>query len=217
PKAYVVHEPINIDHLAYQKAFHNRNYSFKYINEFRKKEIYLRVKNKNIEIYGEVNSLLRRHFDALRMAFPKATFLLLIRNGKDVVRSLMSRETMTKKDPNTRYIYPSENDPYQKKWKDMSRFEKLCWYWQIAYKDLKTKIDKVIKFEKIISSYEYFQKNVLKPLQLEISEEIWRNEIKKPKNATINYTFPHWTKWENHRKKKFDEICGEIMKEFGYY
>ena len=125
PGALVVHEPIETDFRAYQVAFHNPEKSKDHTQSFRSKEIYLRVRKKKILTYGEMNSLLRRHVTALRDAFVNSQFIHLIRDGRDVIRSMTARKTMTAEDLNTRDIYPKERDPWKLKWSTMSRFKKL--------------------------------------------------------------------------------------------
>jgi|Deesub1362A_J573_1020465.scaffolds.fasta_scaffold00470_10 hypothetical protein len=216
PDACVVHEPVKDDFQAYQEAFHSEEKAKRYIQGFRKKEIYLRVRNQPIHSYGEVNSVLRRHCYALKEAFPNATFVHLVRDGRDVVRSMMSRKTMTADDPNTRRIYPKRGDPWRDKWPEMSRFERLCWYWQVENRYLRSCIKRTVQLERIVSSYEYFSDEVLKPLNLEIPEGIWQEAVKSPKNVTREYKLPHWSEWEQEKVAAFWRICGDEMKANGY-
>lgn len=215
PGALVVHEPF-IEAVPHQEAFHDPRKAKEYIQNFRKKESYSRVHKLDIETYGEVNSFLRRHCNALKTAFPKAKLLHLVRDGRDVIRSMYSRETMKPRAYDTRRIYPRENDPWRDEWPRMLRFEKLCWYWMVENKYLRECIGKTIHFEKIILEYDYFKKNVLKPLNLEISRETWEEIINKPKNATVSHKLPHWSKWDKRTKEAFERICGEEMRKSGY-
>lgn len=216
PGAYVVHEPVREDFQAYQEAFHSDKKGIDYVQSFRKKEIYLRARSKNIETYGEVNPALRRHCHALKQAFPNATFIHLVRDGRDVIRSMMSRNTMTSKDPNTRRIYPTNGDRWYDEWGKMNRFEKLCWYWQVANGYLRNSIPKTIQFEKLISSYEYFRENLLDPLNINITKDVWREATAIPKNSTKKYTIPDWSNWGSEKTETFWKICGEELLKNGY-
>lgn len=217
PGTYVAHEPVQRDFRAYQRAFHSEEEAMKYIQGFRKREIYLRCRDKGINTYGEVNSVLRRHCNALKQAFPEAVFLHLIRDGREVVRSMMSRDTMTEKDPKIQYIYPAENDPCCDKWSEMTRFEKLCWLWRVENEYLQNVIQAgPIQIEKLCSSYKYFEKHVLIPLNLEISEDIWLQHAKLPKNVTREYKFSHFSQWDGKTAETFENICGEEMEANGY-
>ncbi len=214
--AYIVHEPVKEDFQAYQNAFYNNAKARDYIERFRKKEIYLRARGKQIDTYGEVNSVLRRHYNALNEAFPQANFIHLIRDGREVVRSMFSRKTMTSEDPNTRLIHPKKEDPWRKQWPTMTRFERLCWYWQVENHYLRNSIGYTVQFKKLISSYNYFKEKVLDILQLNIKEDVWRLAINTPKNTTKRYLISHWSDWDNKRKEAFEKICGTEMKENGY-
>ena len=95
PHSYVVHEPVQRDFSAYQDAFHSPEKADLYIRRFRGKEMFLRASGRGVSTYGEVNSTMRRHVHALRRIFPNARYLHLVRDGRDVVRSMMARATMT--------------------------------------------------------------------------------------------------------------------------
>lgn len=214
--AYIVHEPVRSDFRAYSEAFFSERKALKYIKTFRKKEIFLRVKFKDKEVYGEVNSVIRRHCKAIRELFPNAIIFHLVRDGRDVVRSMMARKTMTNEDQITKNIRPTEENPWYNKWANMNRFEKSCWYWDVENRYLHENIDTIIYFEQLISDYDYFNKKILEPLNLEIPKEIWEQEIKSPKNITQKFTIPKWNDWDSEKLESFNRICGETMKELGY-
>lgn len=213
---YVVHEPVREDFKAHQDAFHCNEKARDYIQNFRKKEIYLRACNRELHAYGEVNGILRRHCLALKEAFPKAKLIHLIRDGRDVVRSMMSRKTMTAEDANTGRIYPAKADPWQDKWPGMSRFERICWYWQAENRYLRQSIETRVQLEKIVSSYDYFKSKLLDELGLEISRQAWQEAASIPKNATEQHKISHWREWGQDMMRRFQDICGEEMAENGY-
>ena len=214
--ALVMHEPVRSDFRAYQEAFFSERKAYKYFKNFRKKEIYLRAKDKDLEVYGEVNSVIRRHCNAIRETFPNAHIIHLVRDGRDVVRSMMARKTMTDQDANTKRIKPTKDSPWYDKWANMNRFEKLCWYWDIENRYLHENTNKTIYFEKLISNYEYIKENLLTPLNLDIPKELWEQEINNPKNVTKKYTISHWDTWEFDKLEAFNKICGETMKRLAY-
>lgn len=215
PKAIVFHEPFP-EAIPYQLAFKSAEAGYKYILEFRRKYIYLRIRNLDATFYGEVNGYLRRHVKALKKTFPNATFIHLVRDGRDVVRSMYSRETMLPGAVGTRMIFPHKNDPYYGKWNTMSRFEKLCWYWTVENKYIRINIGKTVQFEKMLTNYKYFKKNVLEPLNLDISNTIWLEAKRQPKNISKTYKLPYWTKWTFKMRQTFEQICGEEMSACGY-
>ena len=171
----------------------------------------------DIDIYGEVNSFLRRHCEALKKAFPNVTILHLVRDGRAVVRSMYSRETMMPGAYDTKYVRPKPGGPYYEKWDKMSRFEKLCWYWAVENEYLyRCTNGRIVHFEKIVRDYEYFKEKVLEPLGLDIPREIWEREVRRPRNISLQYKLPHWKEWDKWMEERFREICGEIMEKLGY-
>jgi hypothetical protein len=216
PGAYVVHEPVREDFRSYEEVFYNEKKAHKYIQGFRKKEIYDRAREREIHTYGEVNSVLRRHCNALKKSFPNAQIFHLIRDGRDVVRSSMSRGTMLANHPSTQKIRPTPESPWKDKWNSMTQFEKICWYWDVENCYLNESIKKTLQFEKLISSYEYFKEHLLDPLEFKISKETWQKEVHSPKNITSQYTIPHWSEWDKREMDAFNEICGDTMRANGY-
>jgi hypothetical protein len=130
---------------------------------------------------------------------------------------MTARKTMTAEDLNTRNIYPKERDPWKLKWSTMSRFEKMCWYWQTENCYLRTSIKNTVKLEEIILNYDYFQTKLLDPLGLDISEEIWRNSVISPKNKTQCHVVPHWSEWDCDTLSAFEKICSKEMEANGYF
>lgn len=216
PGVWVVHEPVHDDYAAYQKAFHSEEDAYRYIHRFRSREIYLRLRHQEFTSYGEVNSLLRRHCNALKRAFPRATLLHLVRDGRDVVRSMISRKTMAPEDPNTALIYPPDGDPWKNEWDQMSRFEKLCWYWQTENQYLRQCIGRTVQLERLILSYDSFETELLSPLGIEISKHAWQAAVTRPVNMTNQHRIPHWSEWGGEREASFWRICGAEMAEYGY-
>lgn len=217
PAAYVEHEPVTEDFPAYQCAYWDQEAARSYVLKFRMKEIYARCSHHAyISVYGEVNSALRRHVLALCEAFPAAATIHLVRNGRDVVRSMYARKTMTAADPNTRYIAPRSDDPFREKWTSMTRFEKLCWYWQVENAFLRSVIPNTIQFECIQQDYAYLQSHVLNPLGLHIDAETWQHHAGTKINRTMTPGLPHWEKWPSELAENFNQICCAEMSALGY-
>ena len=214
--AAIFHEPVYEDYQAYLRAFHNPDDAKRYIDNFRKKEMYLRVRDKEFMIYGEVNSLLRRHVTALKDAFPNATMIHLIRDGREVVRSMMSRNTMTAKDKHTFGIRPKEGDPWREKWDELDRFARICWYWQVENAYLRSVMPPAIKFEDIISDYDDFKGKILDSCHVFISKSIWEEAVNHPVNKSKVYQMLCWDEWSRDQKKMFEDICSKEMIAGGY-
>jgi hypothetical protein len=217
PESQVCHEPTRADFAAYVEAFYDENAAIDYLQRFRKKEIYLRIREENPRTYGEVNTNMRRHCNALEQEFPNLTLIHLVRDGRDVVRSMMSRRTFQPWDPVTSQIHPLDVEgEWAKTWPQMKRFEKACWYWMIENRFLRRRIGRVTQFERLISDYGYFASHLLAPLGLTISQSEWEVAKRRPKNVTRQYQIPHWSEWDDEKKQAFEKICGAEMRANGY-
>ena len=210
PGASVYHETKG-DSNALVEAYWDLRKGEKYIQGTRKRLIAARVMQSHCQVYGEVNSLLRFHVDALRN-LGSPIILHLVRDGRNVVRSGMNRNTFTPADKRmTGRLRPHIGDPYDNRWNTMDRFARMCWYWASTINYLLQLQVPTVRFEDLIGSYEQFKNQILEPLGLEISREHWQGEIRKPKNATEQKTFPVWEDWTLEQKCQFLEICGNTM------
>lgn len=214
--AIVFHEPIPEDFDAFLTAYEDKKSAFRYISKYRKKKIYSLVKNKDVKTYGEVNSVLRYHAEAIIKCFPHAKTLHLVRDGRDVVRSFISRIHYTKGSKGHHALKPAKNDPLYYEWNKLNRFEKVCWLWADANRQVRQQVNRYVKFEKIISDYNYFEENIENYLGLCIGRKKWIEAASKPKNSTKNFVIPHWKEWNDNLSKSFERICGEEMRIYGY-
>jgi len=213
-KADVYHEPFD-ETIPSQYAYIDESFSYNYFWNFRIFEMYSRA-NKNARIYGEVNSYLRRFVKAIKVIVPNAKLLYLVRDGRDVVRSMYNRFTMMDNAYDTRLIKPRGSDPLYRVWGRLSRFAKLCWYWASENKNLLSELGEPIKFELIVSDYEYLKERVLRPLNLDIPYEVWDRFRRIRLNISRRRLLPHWREWGVNMRKTFEVICGEVMTELGY-
>jgi hypothetical protein len=214
--AVVFHEPIRSDVDAYRRGFFSPDDAERYIASFRKKEMYLRTRKKDFTVYGEVNSLLRRHYHPLRRHFPAAGFLHLVRDGRDVVRTMMSTDALKPGFMWTWWLRPHESDPFFSQWSTMDRFAKLCWYWRVENHHLRTSIGNTVKFEDVTRNYGCFEQRILHPFGLRIAESLWMQQTAVQRNPTSRYTLPHWREWDAERTRTFETICGDEMRANGY-
>lgn len=227
----VQHEANVNDYLYYARALQNENDAYIYIKEYRLKEIYHRISpysptnpqslipnpQSPIPIYGEINPFLRRHSKAIKELLPQAKQFHLVRDGRDVLRSLMSRELFDVNDPMATLIFPNMEDAYFKEWKSMSRFEKLCWLWQCDNEYLRKNISHLIQFEQLSTDYDYFKTNLMDYLAIgNISADVWKEGMQKVNNETPVYRFPVYKDWSNKDNAAFERICGEEMSKCGY-
>lgn len=215
--ALVLHEPVAEDFDALVDAHKSSEMASRYINAFRKRRMHCLASGKDVSTYGEVNSNLRFHTSALKEAFPNATLLHLVRDGRDVVRSIMARDHYTGDGVGHHSLSPQEDDPLWQEWGELTRFEKICWLWADGNSRVRQDVGSFVKFEKLISDYSYFEEEIEARLGVRVGEERWRAAIKRPRNVSEKYVVPRWTEWESSLVRQFDRICGDEMRKFGYY
>ncbi len=226
---YSVHEPkpdfvkLGVDY-AYGQV--DKSKAVKKIERGRR-AICKDVKRHGKDMYVESNNRVFSLIGALDEVFDDYKIIHIVRDGRDYVRSGMSRDWWyTDKDWNPR-MKASEfkDDPYRDKWEDMSRFEKICWRWQkkdgIIYESLIDKDNFIrLKFEDIFKDEDYagiYEMGEYIGLE---NEEIKKNIEKmmdRKINATKEYEIDKWPEWTEEMIETFEEIAGDHMKKYFDY
>jgi hypothetical protein len=186
------------------------------------------------EFYGEVNSYLRYEADWLCARFDP-TLIHLVRDGRDFVRSAYIRGVYTPHEIDGPVV-PRDDDPFAGRWAEMTRFQRICWYWMHTNEYLASRVERCVRFEDLLRDYETLRKGILEPTGVQVPEAVWRAEIDRPKNTSRRYRIrlaaarllrgrkslprfdplPHWSDWEDERVRQFREICAPTMRRFGY-
>ncbi len=214
--AYVFHEPVFEDFMAHAKAHYDQQAADDYMQAYRKKEIFVRMRHRTPGVYGEVTSTLRCHAAAIQKAFPGVTLIHLVRDGRAVVRSAMGRRTLTLGNPLSMTLHPTESDPWKTRWAAMDRFARICWLWQEENARLRKTIGRTVQLERILGSYDYFRDGVLDPCGIHVGEQQWERAIASPRNITTSYQMPKWEDWSSEQQRIYREICGDEMAKCGY-
>ncbi len=215
-RVYVYHEPVLEDMAAQVAAYYSDAQGLRYLQNFRKREICSRIKQYPAGIYGEVNPQLRYHVRVIQKAFPGSKVLHIVRDGRKVVRSTLSRKTYTIRRPNSMAIHPLPDDPWRERWDGMDRFQRICWNWMNDNRRLRITIGHPIQFESYLSDFDYFEREIASPLGITIARADWQAHISTPRNTTGQFTFPDWNEWTKEQQKSFEAICGEEMVLNGY-
>jgi len=216
PDAVIEHEANVDDYWYYFLALRSEAEAEKYIRDFRLAEIYYRMRNRPEGLYGEINPYLRRHCKALKRQLPRARLFHLVRDGKKVVRSLMSREIMAKNDPLRPLAQPPPDDPYVNQWQAMSRFEKICWLWQSDNKYMRETTGLTLQFETLIRDYDYFRAKLTDPIGIDVSRAAWEENTRLIGNPTPAFRMDSWSRWSDSERDVFRAICGKEMEACGY-
>ena len=216
-KQVIVMHEVNInDYWYYAKAIHSHEEALAYIRDYRLNEICRRLKNESFQTYGEINPFLRRHCAAISVVLPHATQFHVVRDPRKVIRSLMSRELLGRKDPMAKLVRPPVEDPLTEQWNTLSRFEKLCWLWASDNKFIRAHVSHNIRFEFLLKDFDYFREMVLDFLGLEMAESTWAAGVSSVNNATPCHAFPEFSDWSSSERRAFYSICGGEMAFYGY-
>ncbi len=216
PDAVIEHEANVVDYWYYPQALHSEPDAEKYIREYRLPEIVYRMRHRPGNLYGEINPFLRRHCRALQKLLPRARFFHLVRDGRKVVRSIMSRQTLDRTDPVGHLIRPPHDDPYAGAWEKMSRFEKICWLWQFDNRYLRESTGITLPFERLITDWDYFKKELADRIGIDVSQEVWQDYSRRVGNPTPTFRMGQWSSWAGLERDQFIAICGKEMKACGY-
>jgi len=216
PDAMVLHEANVNDYWYYARAIHSKSDALQYLKDYRLRDIYQRAHTATFSTYGEINPFLRRHCEALARVLPAARQFQIVRNPRKVLRSLMSRELLGSKDPMEPLVYPNDSEPFAATWKDLDRFQKVCWLWASDNRFIRTHVHHCVKFELLTRDFDYFEHNILDYLGLKMAADDWSKEVARVNNPTPRHTFPKYSDWSPQQKASFEKICGEELAAYGY-
>lgn len=213
---YVVHEPVPDEQYYHVEAFMRPERALPYLQEFRLREMAFRIRALRPAVYGEVNGALRRHVGALRELVPDFRIVHLVRDGRDVVTSVMNTETYTPHDKTYADFHPPTDTIDLARWQSMDRFSKACWLWACENAHLRKYASHRARFEDITAGYDLFKKQILDPLDLNFEESVWATHNSKPLNATQVTRHPGYEGWTDAQKDTFWCLCENEMTVHGY-
>lgn len=98
----------------------------------------------------------------------------------------------------------------------MERFARLCWYWRTENAFVRQAIGVTVRFEDLLSDYDYFAERLLDPCHVKVSHERWKEAVSRPKNQTTQHRLSDAASWSAELRETFNSICGEEMRASGY-
>ena len=173
-----------------------------------------------VNLTAESDQRLWNLIDLIHEILPGAKFIHLVRNGRDTVRSTNARHWFHEDDVHVnrsmwaKYRLNGMNLGVES-WKEMSAFQKNCWYWQYINVNVSEAISQLpdhLTFTVQLESLENEKVDLFKFLG--VSEGGIR--LKKEnavKSVNKNDYDESWSPEENNQ---FREICGSAMNKFGY-
>lgn len=217
PDVHAVHEPVPEEQFYHMTALMNPETSLSYIRKFRIREMAYRIKKIKCSRYGEINGCLRRHLSALKEVIPFMKRVHLIRDGRNVVSSMLNRRTLTPEDRIYYKMIPPKEDMNPAEWKRLDRFQKICWMWAYENRHMRKGCDFSVRFEDLISEYGYMKENLLIPLDLSLDLSIWKTYASHPINESGHILKKNlYPNWSRNEKKYFWKVCGPEMERFQY-
>lgn len=179
------------------------------------------LKRQNINFYIESNNRFFSLTHPLQRVFPDSKIIYIVRDGRDYVRSGMSRSWYTEDDKSPRLradMFP--DDPYANQWNQMSRFQKIAWRWQKKDGFINRDFDKLensikVKFEDIF--YDPERQGLFEITRfIGIPDDLVKYPLEqigdKKVHANSKQIIPKWTHWDDQMKRDFDAIAGDHMK-----
>ena len=146
------------------------------------------VKENFMGVERECNSFLVPFADAIRQEFPECNIFQLVRDPRNVVRSLISNDLYSGDNVSYHNIKLFDKSPIGEKWEELNQFQKTCWYWRLWNKKLRKLGCPVIRLEDLRGS---------------------------PVHSKLK-TFPCWKDWTKEQKDYFNKIVWPEAKYYGY-
>lgn len=121
-----------------------------------------------------------------------------------------------------------DGDSYKNKWKEMSRFEKLCWLWRVENSYAlncaeNTNAVKLFRYEDIFNESENYESLIQMlefltafPNGYNARWNLKRELLGEHVNTKKRNVFPQWSEWGVEQSLLLDKHCGELMRRFGY-
>jgi len=168
--------------------------------------------------YVEANNFFFSMIPELRKNFKNVKIILVVRNGKDFVRSALNRGNFSDNDIKERLRGDLCKDVSKDKWAGWTALQKCTWLWVFKNNFVeKQNPDLVVKFEDIFLDKE--RKGLRKiceeigiPYDEKLADKIFSERINKAGSTFV----PKYKEWSDHWKKDFEEVAGKTMEHYDY-
>jgi len=194
-----------------------------------------KINKRNIKLYIESDWQASYLIPVLNDLFNNVSYIWVIRNGIDFVRSAYSKKMPQQK--NTPYVYSANdksfqltpklfaNNPYANVWDTWDRFSKICWYWTTLNSIIEKDLTKNTKSRYIQVKYEdIFQdsthqglKDIIQFIGLPKNEKSISAALMNKVNKTDSFKLPdNFSDWPPMYRENFTTLCGKAMEKYGY-
>lgn len=230
--AYSVHEPgpdFLEQSVLYRQGKLDAN-SFAKQLKFHRSLICKKLYQENIPIYIESNNNITSSIGLIEKVFPKHKIIFVVRDPKSYMVSSFNKihgagpggyRLFSDNDFRLRLTADMlPNDPYFGKWKDMTRFEKLCWHWvtynEMILEHLKTNKGLTLKFEDIFSDDVSSIQKIIEFIGLDASGVDLEKELGIRANISKNKEIKGYESWTEEQRNIFHKMTDATAQKLGY-
>ena len=167
------------------------------------------------ETFVDSSNLYIYFIDALYLLNPEIKIILTVRNGKDFVRSALSRRWH---EHNAFGTVPLRNDRYFSKWDSLTPIQKNAWTWQYRNSKALDGLSVVPATQKLVLRIEDIHKQeTLCMLEEFTGKRVSSRELaEKRHNTNPAFSLPPKEEWTEQQRDEFNAIAGKMMSFFGY-
>lgn len=166
-------------------------------------------------VRGEVNSQIRYMLPQILAVHQTARIFAIVRDGRDVVRSMWGRNHYRNRNTGSLAIEPLDDDPWREQWDKFGRFSRLCWWWQDGVQAARDVAERTLVFERLVTDYDYLAE-FADSVGVSVPLARFRRASGIRMNATREHAMPAWPEWSEFQTERFWAICGHQMRECGY-
>ena len=180
------------------------------------------LSNKWAKTYIELNPCLWNLVPELSNMFLNSKFLYITRDGRDYVRSGLGRGWYSqKREGNFWEEYRiTPNDMYYKDWDEWSQFKKITWFWKEVNAQILKGLKSVPTTRKLQIKIEDINMETLPNIFKWMDIPFNKTEVEEAFNTKLGvsrkFNILHWKKWSNKRRKEFNSLAGDMLKELKY-
>jgi len=178
-----------------------------YYGLYSRDRIVAKLRETRQGVFFEANNKLFPLAKPLFQAFPDAKFMVLHRDGREVVRSALQSNWYHPKDPYGMLRLGARMR--------ISQFKKVCRYWSEVYRRIYDDLASLdcefieVRFDELIKGKlaDQLGKFIGRRLRLRVPRRLHR---------TKRWTVKPYAQWKPERQREFRSICGPMMERLGY-
>lgn len=167
------------------------------------------------ETFIDSSNLYIHFIDALYLLNPELKIILMVRNGRDFVRSAYGRRWHERKEYGA---VPLRNDRHFEQWDSLTPVQKNAWIWQYRNRKALEGLKGLPEKQKLVLKIEDIHKQeTLDMLEAFTGKKVIdRKAAETRHNAGPAFSLPLKEEWTEQQREEFNAIAGGLMTFFGY-